>query len=370
MAAISFPSPFPSSLVALPPQPPGVNYPGAGPDGWPEGEPDGADVGRLQTEIDRSFATPNEVDSPGLGQSLALVVVQGGRIVAERYHPDAGPDTPLISWSMAKSVTQALAGVLVRDRKLDVGTVGPELHETWTDERQAITLTQLLQMRSGLSWTEEYEDTENAPLPDVLEMLFGAGVDDMAGFAAGQPLAHPPGDHFYYSSGTSNIVSALITDALVSGPSSAAEREQAMRSFMRSELFGPLGMTSADPRFDAAGTFVGSSYLHATARDFARLGLLYLRDGVWNSRRLLPEGWVDAARTAQAVEPDSLNWYGQHWWAYPCTHGSFRASGYEGQAVLVVPGLDLVVVRLGKTPFANGNDPLFLHLAEIISCFE
>ena len=370
MAAISFPSPFPSSLVTLPPQPRGVDFPAAGPNGWPEGEPTGADVDRLQREVDRAFAAPNEVDSPGLGQSLALVVVQGGMIVAERYHPEVGPGTPLISWSMAKSVTQALAGVLVRDAMLDVGAVGPQLHETWTDDRRAITLTQLLQMRSGLSWTEEYEDTEDAPLPDVLEMLFGAGVDDMARFAAGRPLAHQPGDHFCYSSGTSNIVSALVTDLLVTRPTSAADREQAMRRFMQAELFDPLGMSSADPRFDTAGTFVGSSYLYATARDFARFGLLYLRDGVWDSRRLLPEGWVDAARTAQAVEPDSLNWYGQHWWVYPCAHGSFRASGYEGQAVLVVPGLDLVVVRLGKTPFANGNDPLFLHLAEIISCFE
>ena len=143
-----------------------------------------------------------------------------------------------------------------------------------------------------------------------------------------------------------------------------------MRRFMTDELFDPLGMSSADPCFDRSGTFVGSSFLYATARDFARFGLLHLRDGVWDGHRILPEGWVDDARRPLSVEPDSLNWYSRHWWVYPCTHGSFRASGYEGQAIVMVPGLDLVIVRLGKTPFENGADPLFSHLAELIACFE
>ncbi len=380
MAAIPFPAPLPTSLVDLPAQPDGVPFPSAGPDGWPVGPPVAADTTRLEAEIDRAFAPPNEVGSEGLGESLALVVVQGGRIVAERYHPDGGTD-PLISWSMAKSITQALIGVANHSgRTIDLGPVAeayPGVAEGWqADGRSAITGTQLLQMRSGLAWTEEYEagdsgaEGDEPALPDVLEMLFGTGADDHARFAAGQPLEHPPGEHFYYSSGTSNILAAILAEALAGSNASAAEREAAVRKLIADDLAGPLGMTSADPRFDTAGTFVGSSYFYATARDFARFGLLYLRDGVWDGRRLLPEGWVDAARTPQALEPDSLNWYGQHWWVYPCSHGTFRASGYEGQAVAVVPGLDLVIVRLGKTPFANGNDPLFLHLAELISCFE
>ncbi|MDH3293809.1 MAG: beta-lactamase family protein, partial [Acidimicrobiia bacterium] len=326
MAAIPYPSPFPAGLVPLPPQPDGVPFPTAGSAGWPEGAPTGADVDRLEAEIERAFAHPNEVESPGLGQSLALLVVQGGRIVAERYHPEVGPDTALISWSMAKSVTHTLVGLLVRDGRFELGPVAaahPSVVGAWVDDdRVDITAVQLLQMRSGLRWTEEYEHGagDGTSLSEVLEMLFGRGAADMAAFAAAQPLDHRPGDHYYYSSGTSNILSALVHSTLTtSGPFSdpsgragghgvipAGEREQAMRRFMASELFEPLGMTSADPRFDPAGTFVGSSFFHATARDFARLGLLYLRDGVWDRRRLLPPGWVDAARTAQAVEPDSL----------------------------------------------------------------
>ena len=365
MAAIPFPAPMPDDLVTLPAQPAGVAFPTVN---WPEGSPVAADVDRLEAEIDRAFASPTEIGGRPLGQSLALVVVQGGRIVAERYHTDSSPDDALVSWSMAKSVTQALIGIVVADGLLDLGPLGIP---AWADDdRATITVTDLLAMRSGLSWVEEYETDADNQLTDVLEMLFGAGSDDMAAFATDQPLAHQPGQHYYYSSGTSNILSALVTAAVTDPVAPVDEREAAVRAFMTDRLFAPLGMSSADPRFDYSATFVGSSFLYATARDFARFGLLYLRDGVWDGARLLPEGWVDAARTPQAVEPDSLNWYGQHWWVYPCNHGSFKASGYEGQIITVVPGLDLVIVRLGKTPLENGGDPLFLHLAELIACFE
>ncbi len=368
MAAVAFPSPMPTELVALPRQPPDVEFPTHG---WPVGSPTGVDDDRLNAEIDRAFAEPNEPSGPtALGQSLALVVVQGGRIVAERYHPDVGPAEPLISWSMAKSVTHALLGILV-DRGRVPPDLGPATVAAWAaDDRSAITLAHLLEMRSGLAWVEEYEEDDDGRLTDVLEMLFGAGSDDMAAFAADQPLAHRPGEHYYYSSGTTNIVSRIITEAVAEPATSPGEQEAAVRRFMADELFEPLGMTSADPRFDNTGTFVGSSFLYATARDFARFGLLHLRDGVWDGRRILPEGWVDDARRPLSIEPDSLNWYSRHWWVYPCSHGSFRASGYEGQAIVVVPGLDLVIVRLGKTPFENGADPLFSHIAELISCFE
>ncbi len=361
-------------MLPLPGQSEGVPFPV---NEWPIGDPVDVDVDRLNRELDRAFAND---DHDGLGLSLAFVAVQGGRIVAERYGPETDVDTTLISWSMAKSVTQALLGIQINQGLLastDLPAPVPEWSDS-DDARAAITIDDLLKMRSGLAWTEEYVTNEDAgdddgdpPLSDVLEMLFGRGQADMAHFAADMPAAHPPGEEFLYSSGTSNILARLVGDLACGGDQTltGAERAERTRDFMSEVLFDPLGVRSAAPRFDDAGTFTGSSFLYATARDFARFGLLYLRDGVWDGTRLLPEGWVDAARTPHAQGEDSLEMYGDHWWIYPCEWGSFRASGYEGQAIVVVPGLDLVLVRLGKTPYENGNDSLLLHLAEVISAF-
>jgi CubicO group peptidase (beta-lactamase class C family) len=172
-------------------------------------------------------------------------------------------------------------------------------------------------------------------------MLFGDGQHDVAAFAEDRQLAAEPGARFNYSSGTSNIVSGIVARLL--GPGEPYER------FVRERLFEPIGMTSAAPTFDDAGTWIASSYVHATARDYARFGLLYLRDGVWDGTRLLPEGWVDWARTPRSVDPDGAP-YGAHWWVVGDEHGCFRASGFDGQAILLCPDRDLIVVRLGKTP--------------------
>jgi CubicO group peptidase (beta-lactamase class C family) len=170
-------------------------------------------------------------------------------------------------------------------------------------------------------------------------MLFGEGQADMAAFAAAFPLEHEPGTVFNYSSGTTNIVARLVGDLY--GGHDGIDR------LLHDRLFGPLGMTSATPKYDDVGTFVGSSYVYATARDFARFGQLYLDGG----RDVLPRAWVDEARrptpldTGEGEQP-----YGAHWWLFPDVAGSFAAQGYEGQRTLVVPDLDLVVVRLGVTP--------------------
>jgi CubicO group peptidase (beta-lactamase class C family) len=288
--------------------------------------------------IARAFSQPSE-----LGETHAIVVVHGGEVVAERYGPETGPDTTLISWSMAKSITQALVGLLVRDGRLDVSD--PAAVPRWQaadDPRRDITLDQLLHMRSGLGFVEDYVDDE---VSDVIEMLFGSGADDLAAYAESRPLAHEPGAVWSYSSGTTNIVSALAGRIVGGG-------EAGMRAYLERELFAPTGMTSAIPRFDAAGTFVGSSYVYATARDFARFGELYLHDGMVGRTRLLPEGWVEYARTTTSppAPPDEVHGYGAHWWIWDDDLGTFGAHGYEGQYTLVVPSLDLVVVRLGKSP--------------------
>ena len=168
----------------------------------------------------------------------------------------------------------------------------------------------------------------------------------MAHFAADRPLAAPPGTRFNYSSGTSNIISGVVARTV--GPGEHYAR------FLHGRLFGPLGMASADPEFDEAGTWVASSYLRTTARDYARFGLLYLRDGMWDGIRLLPAGWVDEARTWVSEDPEDASPYGAHWWGVAGdTLGTFRASGYEGQSITLCPALDLMVVRLGKTPLAR-----------------
>jgi CubicO group peptidase (beta-lactamase class C family) len=230
--------------------------------------------------------------------------------------------------------------VLVGDGRL--ATDEPAGVVAWQEEgdpRRAVTLEDLLDMRDGLAWAEDYVD---AGISDVIEMLFGSGQDDVAGFAADRELAAPPGSRFNYSSGTSNIVSSLVADVVGRG--------EAYEAFLRHGLFAPIGMTSARPRLDATGTWIASSYLYATARDWARFGLLYLRGGMWEGRRLLPEGWVDHGRRVRSVDEEDGDLYGAHWWVEHDDLGTFTARGYEGQSIAICPALDLVVVRLGRTP--------------------
>jgi CubicO group peptidase (beta-lactamase class C family) len=251
-----------------------------------------------------------------------------------------GPGTGLLSWSMAKSVLHAAVGVLVGDGRLRPDTPAPvAAWQAAYDPRRDVTLEDLLDMRDGLAWAEDYVD---AGISDVIEMLFGSGQADVAGFAADRVLAAPPGERFNYSSGTSNIVSSLVADLVGRG--------EAYEAFLRDRLFTPIGMTSARPRLDATGTWIASSYLYATAQDWARFGTLYLRDGTWDGRRLLPEGWVDHGRRIRSVDEEDGDLYGAHWWVEGDDLGTFTARGYEGQSIAICPTLDLVVVRLGRTP--------------------
>ena len=259
-------------------------------------------------EIDALMTQPEH-----LGLTLAVVLVQGGRIVHEAYSPTAGPGTPLVSWSMAKSVTHALVGMAVADGSLDLGAPAP-VPEWQDDVRSAITLEHLMEMRSGLTFVEDYVDDS---ISHCIDMLFGTGKADVASYAAALPLEHAPGTHWSYSSGTTNIVCRILGDVAHGGPGgSGAERSAAMRALLQRRLFAPLGMNTADPRFDEAGTFIGSSFLYASARDFARFGLLYLRDGVWGDRRVLPAGWSDDARRPTPVPPEEGVAYGRHWWLW------------------------------------------------------
>ncbi len=284
------------------------------------------------------------------GLSLALVVMQEGEVVFERYgtQPDTlfgpgGPvtaDTTLISWSMAKSITHAAVGILVGEGRLRLDAPAPVAEWVGTD-KAGITLQHLLEMRSGLLFVEDYVDDS---VSNCIEMLYGSGSDDMAAYAAGLPLVHEPGAVWNYSSGTTNIIARIVGDEVGGG-------RAGMEEFLAERLFGPAGMSSAIPKFDTAGTFVGSSYVYATARDFARFGELYRNDGVAaDGTRVLPVGWRDHARTFSAHDPEGAFDYGAQWWLWPDLPGSFGCHGYEGQYTVVVPDRALVVVHLGKCP--------------------
>jgi CubicO group peptidase (beta-lactamase class C family) len=287
-------------------------------------------------------------DGP-LHDTYAVACVLGGRLVYERYGGTLprfdGPGrpvsvaTPLLSWSVAKSMLHAVVGMLVGDGILDLAA--PVLVPGWDqpgDPRRDITLADLLTMRDGLAFVEGYEDAETS---DVIQMLFGRGQADMAAFAADRPLAAAPGTRYNYSTGTSMVISGVIARALGAGAP--------YRAYLDERLFGPLGMTSATATFDDAGAWVAGSFVHASTRGFARFGLLYLRDGVWDGLRLLPERWVDAGRSPRSVDPDDGYLYGAHWWTREDPLGTFWAAGHDGQYIDLCPALDLVLVRLGRT---------------------
>lgn len=325
------------SLPALPPQLSGTPWPTQE---WPTGSLHDVDRSQFDDLVGEAFAAKS---TPTLGETHALLIVQGGRITFERYGEGFDASSTHHSWSKAKSITQALIGILVKDGKLSIKA--PADVPAWrNDARAEITLDQLLRMSSGLKFIEDY--APDGKPSDVIAMLFQEGKDDVAAYAAALPLEHKPGTFWSYASGTSNIVSRIASRALnATGPD--------FERFMRARLFEPLGIRSAIPKFDAAGTFIGSSYCFMTARDFARFGLLYLRDGMWDGRRLLPEGWADYARTPTFQQPGvDANRYGAHWWLDFGGPGSFSANGYDGQFTIIRPDRDLIIVRHGVTPLA------------------
>ncbi len=318
---------------------------------WPEGDAPGAP----QPAVAALLADP-ALAGPGM---RALLVLHRGRIVAERYGEGFTPDTPLLGWSMTKTVTAALIGTLVRDGRID--TARTALFPAWGgDARRQIAMTQLLSMSDGLSFNEDY-----GAVTDITRMLYLE--PDMAAFAAGRPGAHAPGAHFNYSSGSSVLLARLWQDAAPG----------ASLAWPRQALFGPLGMDSAVMEADARGTFVGSSYLYATARDWARFALLLLQDGRWNGSTLLPPGWVAGMRKPSQAAPQDYT-QGQMWLHGPRGNtppgqnpdagfelpaDTVWMNGHDGQSIAIVPSRELAVLRLALTPAKLGHRPQRLLLA-------
>ncbi len=332
----------------------------------------GAPKDKLAREIDDLFT------KPGLGETRAVVVMADDKIAAERYGPGYTKDTRFISWSMAKTVTGVLIGMLVSDGLLALDAPAPvPLWQRQGDPRGEITLRHLLQMRSGLRHTEAgdppYESAE-------VRMLFLDGRDNMAKWAEEQPLEAEPGKKFEYSSNTSVILADIAARALTSSDKPEARRK-AVADYLQQRLFGPLGMTSMVLEFDASGTMIGGSLMHATARDWAKLGEFLRRKGrAPGGEQLVPQRWVDAMVTPSPASPH----YGFQTWLNRPIPGRapedhplfpdrspeslFSLIGHMGQYVLVSPSQKVTLVRLGHSNTAE-RPPMLQQAADVLELY-
>lgn len=328
---------------------------------WPLGSGSGDVTNEYDDLLDALFA---EEDPARPRNTKAVVVVHEGRLIAEKYADSVTPETPLIGWSMAKSVTALMVGILVKDGVLN--PEAPAAVPAWQieleDPRAEITLDQLLRMSSGLKFDETY-----SVATDVTQML--SNESDAAAFAASMPLEGPPDTIWSYSSGTTNIVSGIIRR-------SVGDTLQDYYAFSQERLFRPLSIRTAVLESDRDGTFIGSSYLYASARDWARLGQFMLQDGVWDGQALLPDGWTEYLITPTPTTKG--NEYGAHVWLnrdpedptrqrlFPTLpDDAYYMGGYQGQVVLVIPSHDLIITRFGFTPARN--DGVEALAAELIS---
>jgi CubicO group peptidase (beta-lactamase class C family) len=327
---------------------------------WPYGDqladiiPADIDIARLNAAVDKAFTEPYTGKKQ---RTRAVVVVYNGQLVAEKYAPCFNKDTKMYGWSMTKSFTAALIGTLVNAGKLVVKQPAPV--PEWQDAhdpRHAITIENLLQQTSGLDFLEDYTKAS-----DATRMLFMRG--DMAAFAASHPLAHAPGTVFSYSGGNSNILSRIIRQMV-------GEKDYPAYPF--TALFYKIGMLHTSMEPDASGTYVGSSYINATARDYARFGLLYYNNGVWNGEQILPVDWVQQTVIAPAANKQQN--YGYQFWLnggrrYKDVPADlFYCDGFAYQNIYIIPSKKLVVVRLGLTYDKSFDENGFLR--EVIECIR
>ena len=300
---------------------------------WPEGNAVSDNNPRLQAVL----------SDPGLlgPGARAVVVVKDGRIVGEAYGPGFNAETPLLGWSMTKTVTAALIGILKGEGRISESATN--LFAEWNgDSRSAISLSDLLAMESGLSFNESYGD-----VTDVTRMLYLES--DMGAYAASLPQQAEPGTRFNYSSGETVLISRYWISRFSNG--------EAALAYPREALFDVIGMRSAVLEADATGTFVGGSYLYATARDWARFGLFIAENGRWSGRQL-----VDTSMMVRIYDPsaasDGAYTRGQAWQSGPGDKDSnfslpeetIWLLGHDGQSIAVIPSERLIVVRLGLTP--------------------
>lgn len=297
----------------------------------------GVDVEKLQKALDFAFDEPYDDKKRG---TRSVLIIRNDTVIAEKYAPGFDENTRLLGWSMSKSIASAMFGILAKDGVIKVEQ--DHLFPEWSDERQKITIDQLLRMSSGLYFEEEYTSSSLAT-----QMLFNSFSVNL--IPRSQRLKAKPYEEWYYSSGTTNLLTQILYEK--TAPNSL--------DFMYNRLIYKIGMNSAVLEPDGAGMWVGSSFTYATTRDWAKFGLLYLHDGVWNGERILAEGWTQYTATP-APKSDSLM-YGAHFWVNGSLDKSkpairwpelpndiYLAIGYQGQNVVIIPSLNMVVVRMGQ----------------------
>ncbi|GGI76350.1 hypothetical protein GCM10007973_11530 [Polymorphobacter multimanifer] len=313
--------------------------------------------------------------SPGLRETRALLILQDGQPIYERYAPGYGPGNRFISWSMAKSLTSTLVGELVADARLELDSPAPvpQWRQTPGDPRARITLRQLLQMSSGLAHVEAGPDPE---LSDTNRALFADRSGDIVAAATMAPLAHTPGTVFEYSTLTTHILADLVTRTIAPQARTPDARRRAMNGFLKARLSGPAAMPTLICEYDPKGTMLGGSLCHASLRDWGAFGQLYLDNGVVAGRQVVRPDWVAFVRTPS---PGFAGYGGQFWLNRPLPPGkesslfsdqgpadAFAAVGHLGQYTIIVPSKKLVVVRLGFTP-DSARAPLKAALGRLVN---
>jgi CubicO group peptidase (beta-lactamase class C family) len=340
------------------------SLPDASKQAWPMGDvlpseppPHELDMAKVNEAVDAAFGPPE-------AKTAAFVVTWKGRIIAERYGPGVTAKTPLESWSMGKSVTATLMGVLIQQGAYELWQHAPipEWQEG-NDLRSEIRIADLLHMSSGLR-IKALEDPDYDPAGTYADHLYlYTGTVNSFHYAATRPLQWLPGKVGRYRNTDPVLTNYLIRLAV-------EKRGEEYLSFPRRALFDRLGMRTMIVETDPYGNFLTQGYDFASARDWARLGNLYLQDGVWNGERILPEGFVKFVSTlAPAWVADHNPVYGGFFWingdsAYPVPRNSYSMSGAGGQKTMIIPDHDLVVVRLGHFKGgAEGNKSLKKALA-------
>lgn len=327
---------------------------------WKEVSPEsvGISSAKLKLVEEYTFERTGDENNRKGKRTDGLVIIRNGKLVFERYARNFDKDKIHLTWAISKSILQAMVGISVKAGLLKLDDPGYYHYEplAQSESHKKITVRHLLNMSSGLSAEEGYE---SGPLKSsVIAMLYTRGRKDMGKFCSDLPLRSEPGTHVYYSSCDTNILSAILKNIY-------PENEYKELPFQK--LFAPLGITQATFERDGSGTFVGSSYLYLTARDLAKIGYLYLNDGVWNGTRILPEDWVTFTRTPApgykttpySDDLDEDN-YTAHWYAntgvpergihepWPdAPKDTYAALGHWGQMMFVIPSLDMVIVRFG-----------------------